>query len=190
MTLFRKAKEALTQDKATAPRAPIDKRMLFLILALSLIGSIMVFSASYANALTRYGDAFYFIKRQLIWLALGVSVMALLSYLPPARLYRYTPHLFVLTLLLLVAVLIVGQSGGGAQRWIGIGSLTFQPSELAKATLVFILARHYTKNADAVLDDRAERRAFLVGTLFPLGYRERENRREPMLEKLFIPLMI
>lgn len=170
MTFLRKQKESPPQAKTACRRAPIDKRMLFLILALSFIGSVMVFSASYANALTRYGDAFYFIKRQSIWLALGVAVMALLSYLPPARLYRYTPHLFLLTLLLLVAVLIVGQSGGGAQRWIGIGSLTFQPSELAKATLVFMLARHYTKNTDAVLDDRAERRAFLVGTLWPLGY--------------------
>ena len=169
MMFLHKRKETV-QGEAQHRRAPVDKRMLFFILTLSLIGSVMVFSASYANALTRYGDAFYFIKRQLIWLVLGVAVMALLSYLPPSLLFRYTPHLFIATLALLVLVLVVGQSGGGAQRWIGIGSLTFQPSELAKASLVFMLARHFTRHKDAVLDTKKEGRAFLFGTLWPLGY--------------------
>lgn len=151
-------------------RSPLDKRMLLLILLLAAVGSIMIFSASYANALSRYGDAYYFIKRQLLWLFVGIAVMALLSHLPPSLLFRFTPHLFILTLLLLVAVLIVGQSGGGAQRWIAIGSLTFQPSELAKATLVFILARHFSQHRETVLAYENERRSFLVGTLMPLAY--------------------
>lgn len=64
---------------------------------------------------------------------------------------------------------MVGESGGGAQRWIAIGSLTFQPSELAKTTLVLMLARHFTLHRDTVLDIHA-RKNFLVGTLVPLAY--------------------
>ncbi len=143
--------------------------MLALILALSLFGSLMIFSASYANALARYGDSFYYIKRQVLWLFVGIAVMFLASRPTPTFYKKVTPYAFIVTLLCLVAVLVVGQSGGGAQRWIAIGSLTFQPSELAKATLVLILALHFSKHSDRILDKR-HKKNFLFGTLMPLGY--------------------
>ncbi len=151
-------------------RAPFDKWIFGLVLLLSLFGTVMVFSASYAGALTRYGDAYYFIKRQLVFLAVGVAVMLLFSYLSPGTLYKYTPHLFIVTLLLLVAVLVIGQSGGGAQRWIAVGPLTFQPSELGKTALVLMLARHFTRHREEVLCYEKRGRSFLLGTLLPLGY--------------------
>lgn len=173
MTMKKRKKKAFSHGEGPIPkkgRRPLDRRILLVILLLAALGSVMIFSASYANALSRYGDAYYFIKRQLLWLVVGIAVMVLLSYLPPALLFRFTPLLFILTLLLLVAVLIVGQSGGGAQRWIAIGSLTFQPSELGKASLVFILAWHFSRHRDEVLAYENRRRSFLVGTLMPLGY--------------------
>lgn len=146
-----------------------DPLLLMLIALLSLFGSVMIFSASYANALARYGDSFYYIKRQIIWLFVGVAVMLLFSR-PPAEFYkRFTPHAFVLTLVFLLLVLIIGESGGGAKRWIAIGSLTFQPSELAKTTLVLMLARHFSNKRETILSEN-ERRSFFVGTLLPLGY--------------------
>lgn len=147
----------------------LDMPMLVLILILSLFGSLMIFSASYANALARYGDSFYYIKRQILWLFVGVSVMFLTSRPTPAFYKKITPYAFIVTLLCLVAVLIVGESGGGAKRWIAIGSLTFQPSELAKATLVLTLALHFSKHKDQILDTRCKK-TFLSGTLIPLGY--------------------
>lgn len=149
--------------------AHIDYRMLVLILLLSLFGSVMIFSASYANAYARYDDSFYYIKRQVLWLFVGIAVMLLASRPAPAFYEKYAPHAFVVTVIFLVAVLIVGQSGGGAQRWIAIGSLTFQPSELAKATLVLILARHFTRYQDRILETRGNQ-SFLFGTLAPLAY--------------------
>lgn len=167
-----KRKKAAVQKDAHIPYTipPLDKRMLILVLLLATIGSVMVFSASYANALARYGDAYYFIKRQLIWLALGISAMLLMSRLSFEILFRLTPYLFLITAILLVAVLVIGKSGGGAQRWIAVGPLTFQPSELGKAVLVFMLARHFTKHRETVLDTKNEKLAFLLGTLAPLGY--------------------
>ena len=147
----------------------LDLPMLALILILSLFGSLMIFSASYANALARYGDSFYYIKRQILWLFVGVAMMFLVSGPTPAFYKKATPYAFIVTLLCLVAVLIVGQSGGGAQRWIAIGSLTFQPSELAKATLVLTLALHFSKHGDRILDTRCKK-SFLLGTVVPLGY--------------------
>lgn len=181
MAIARKKESAPTNEKTVSPSptkadtfTPLsrhaDLTLFILILLLSAIGSAMIFSASYANALTRYGDAFYFIKRQILWLLCGIVVMLICSHIPPKVCEKYIPYAFILTLLCLVAVLVVGQSGGGAQRWIAIGSLTFQPSELAKATLVFLLARHYSRHASDILSDRNRGRRFLFGTMIPLGY--------------------
>ena len=150
--------------------AGVDRSLLVLVLLLSLIGSVMIFSASYANALARYGDAYYFIKRQILWLAVGGAVMLLFSHITAKTLEKYTLPAFAITVALLVAVLLVGQSGGGAQRWLGIGALTFQPSELAKTALVLVLARHFSRHRESILDYRTPFRSFRIGTLAPLGY--------------------
>lgn len=146
-----------------------DYTLVGLIVLLSLFGSMMIFSASYANALARYGDSFYYIKRQVIWLFVGLSVMLLFSRPDHSVYLRFTPHAFAVTVLFLLLVLVIGKSGGGAQRWIAIGSLTFQPSEMAKTTLVLALARHFALHRDAVLDTH-NKRNFLLGTLCPLAY--------------------
>lgn len=147
----------------------VDLGLLCLIFLLSLFGSLMIFSASYANALARYGDSFYYIKRQVIWLFVGFAVMALFSRPAPAFYKHFAPHAYILTAVCLILVLFVGESGGGAQRWIAIGSLTFQPSELGKTTLVLMLARHFSLHRDRVLAP-LQRGNFLYGTLIPLGY--------------------
>ncbi len=168
----RRLLEALLPKKAHARNGMggLDTRLLLLVILLSLFGSVMIFSASYANAEVRYGDAYYFIKRQILWLFCGVLVMLFAARIPPALYERYTPHAFLVTVLLLVLVLIIGQSGGGAQRWIGIGALTFQPSELAKTTLVMMLARHLSKKRDFLSHEKSAKRRFLTGTLIPLLY--------------------
>lgn len=147
-----------------------DAGLLICVLLLAAIGSVMIFSASYANALARYGDSYYFIKRQILWLAVGLAAMAAFSVVSPATIEKAAPALYLVTALCLVAVLLVGASGGGARRWIAIGSLTFQPSELAKTALVLMLARHFSRRQTAVLDLSRPGRNFLIGTLAPLAY--------------------
>ena len=145
----------------------IDKALLLLVLLLLSIGSIMVFSASRAYAETHLGDANYFIRLQSVWALLGVGVMLIASRFSP-RLYRKYARLgYAVTALFLVAVLVVGSAAGGAQRWLGIGPFSFQPSELAKTMLILALAWYFSEYKEKVLLYSERKRAFLHGTVLP-----------------------
>ena len=148
---------------------PFDRRLFWLILLLILFGSAMVISASYAYAQTRFGDHFYFAKKQILWAAVGIGVMLLISRAPSSAVYRAAPFFFGAVMLLLALVPLIGAEAGGAKRWIAIGGFTFQPSELAKCALILILARYFTDKANAVFDRKQRSRRFLYGFLIPFG---------------------
>ncbi len=120
-----------------------DGFLLLLIVALVTIGSIMVASASYAYAASRYGDSGYFTRKQLFFVILGFFIMLFFSRIPLTLIKRGAVPLYITTILLLLATLAFGLTGNGAQRWIALGPFTFQPSELAKLSLVLILAYYY-----------------------------------------------
>ncbi|MBO5906834.1 MAG: cell division protein FtsW [Clostridia bacterium] len=137
------------------------------VILLSLFGTVMVFSAGQAYAYARYGDGYYFVKKQIIWLLLGFAVMHLASRIDIDLYKKYTPHLYVFTLLLLILVLVVGFVGNGAQRWISIGPLTIQPSEIAKLSLVMMLARYFSDYEGKATEKKSGRVALIYGTLIP-----------------------
>ena len=141
--------------------------ILFAVLALALFGTAMVFSAGYAYADVRYGDSFYFIKRQTVFLAIGMIGMLLLSRVSLSFIERITPLLYLLTLALLILVLMIGLVGNGAKRWISLGPITVQPSEIAKVTMVLMMARYFTVFEPLALEKKKKRRIFIYGTLFP-----------------------
>ncbi|MBQ2718925.1 MAG: FtsW/RodA/SpoVE family cell cycle protein [Clostridia bacterium] len=145
----------------------LDGVLVALIVALVAIGSVMVASASYAYAESRYNDAGYFTRKQILFVILGLFVMLAASRLPPRMLWRLTPAAYGVTVLLLLATLAFGLTGNGAQRWIALGPLTFQPSELAKLTLVLMLARYFTTNEERI--GAKGRGSFLYGIVYPLG---------------------
>ena len=145
----------------------IDKIYLTLALALSLFGTIMVISAGGAYASSKYDDALYFAKKQAIWLIIGVAGMILGSRIKKDLYKKITPVLYLLTLVLLVLTLIIGFVGNGAQRWISIGPLTIQPSEIAKLTMVMMLALYFDKNEQRACEIKNGRSAFIHGTLLP-----------------------
>ena len=147
----------------------IDLVFLLFVLTVAAFGTVMVFSAGTAYAQTRYGDAYYFIKKQSVWLIMGIGVMYLASHIPSRIFYKYTPHLYLFTLVMLVLVLIVGFVGNGAQRWISIGPLTVQPSEIAKLTLVMMLSRYFNDKEELALDRHLEKNVFIYGTLIPFA---------------------
>jgi cell division protein FtsW len=142
--------------------APPDTLLFFAVATLVAIGLVMVFSASSAVALVEHHDAAYYVKRQLVWLAVGLVVAYGVYRLDYHVLKRWAPYLLVLSILSLVAVLVphVGFSVNGARRWLGVASFTVQPSEVAKLSLVIYLA--------AVLATRGERIVSLVKGLVPL----------------------
>lgn len=145
-------------------RPSIDVPFMLLTVILAVFGSIMVFSAGMPYAEFRYDDAFFFIKRQIVWVLLGFAVMAISSRIKPSVYYTITPIAYVITILLLILVLAIGLVGNGAQRWISIGPITIQPSEIAKMTIVMMLAYYFSRYEERALD---KKRTFLYGTLIP-----------------------
>ena len=151
--------------KAKAGR--IDLLFLLLVILITLYGTLMVFSAGTAYAEARYGDEIYFIKKQTLWLLLGFAVMIISSSISPSLYRKYTPYLYGGTLFLLLLVLAVGFVGNGAQRWISIGPITVQPSEIAKLTMIMMLALYFEKNESLATDRRRRSNIFIYGTLLP-----------------------
>ncbi|MBO7169814.1 MAG: FtsW/RodA/SpoVE family cell cycle protein, partial [Clostridia bacterium] len=150
--------------------APCFDRLLFLfILALSCFGTIMVFSASTAYAAIRFDDAYYFIKRQSVWLMLGVGVMLLFSHISAERLKRWIFPLYGAVILLLLLVPFLGAEAGGAKRWIAIGPLSFQPSELAKTVLILLLSYYFTCSRFSKKAREKGNTGILYGILVPLA---------------------
>ena len=146
----------------------IDKVFLTLVVLLSVLGTVMVCSAGYAYAAVRYGDPMYFVKRQLIWLLLGVIALFIGIKLKPDVILRFVPLSYILTLVLLVLTLLIGFVGNGAQRWISIGPITLQPSEIAKLTMVMALAAYFSKFEAKATAARTRKESFIYGTLFPV----------------------
>ena len=111
---------------------------------------IAIYSASNYVAKTQYGDAWYFVKKQLLGFILGVAAMLLCARLNPEKLkgkkVRWFAVIIPVILLLLVFVPGLGKSNYGATRWIGIGGITLQPSELAKYGFVIFSAAYMSEN--------------------------------------------
>lgn len=136
------------------------------VIFLAIYGTVLVFSAGYAYAAFRYGDGLYFVKRQSIWLAVGIAVMLIVSRIDVEVLKRHTIKAYLITLLLLILTLLIGFVGNGAQRWISIGPITIQPSEIAKLTMTMVLAKYFSTNSDNIIGK--DKKSILIrGTLIP-----------------------
>jgi cell division protein FtsW len=114
----------------------LEYHLLVLVtLALVAFGLVMVYSASSARALLGADDPAYYLKRQALYAVAGVLALVLLSRTDYRRLRHAAGPLLLASFVLLVAVLAIGTAVNGARRWIPLGTLTFQPSELAKVAL-------------------------------------------------------
>ena len=129
----------------TKRRQSFDGAFFTLSMLLLLIGVIMVLSSSYARAYydpgnVTGGNAAYYFVRQLIFALLGIGCMLLASKLPMGFYRSYALHFLLLTLVLLMLVPVIGVKANGSRRWLGIGGLTLQPSELAKLAVILSFA--------------------------------------------------
>lgn len=127
-------------------RREADGDFLLLVLALLGIGVVMVFSASFPRAYydpghVTGGNAAYYFIRQLIYALLGIGLMFLCSRLPMAFYRRWAFPFLCFTVLLLALVPLIGIKANGSRRWLGVGSLTVQPSELAKLAVILSFSR-------------------------------------------------
>lgn len=160
-------KEQAWEEGVQRVRHGVDRPMLVIILVLLCLGTIMVFSASYPNALASKNDSLYYIRHQLLWLALGGILMSVLIFIPYNIYKKLTPAFFLVSLGLLALVLVMGTARGVAQRWILIGGFSIQPSEVAKISLTMMLAWYIDRNFEET-SNRLNKRASLVkGIIMP-----------------------
>jgi len=129
-------------SKFIGNRAMLDKQLLITVLALAIFGVVMVTDASVVDATRTFGDRFYFGKHQLFWIFLGLISMFLVSRFNYKLLKKFSLPLFFGSLILLVLPLVpgIGLVLHGSRRWVDLGPLVIQPSELLKLTLVIYLA--------------------------------------------------
>ena len=144
-----------------APAAPVDLPFLVLVLALVAFGLVMLFSASYAVALYRRGDAYAYIRPQLLYAALGLAAMWLASRVDYHLYHKLAWPVLGVSLVLLTVVLFMPEYNG-CKRWLVIpGVGTLQPSEIAKFAVVLAFAHIISLNASRM-------GSFAVGVL-PFG---------------------
>lgn len=129
-------------------KIPLDKILKTIVIILASFGTIMIYSASSIWAEYKFGNEYRFFFSQVIFLAVGIAIMTILSKID----YRiYSKHankilLICLTLLILVLIPGIGTVRNGSRSWFGIGGLGIQPSELSKIGLIIFTAKYLSKN--------------------------------------------
>lgn len=138
--------------KLLRQRPEIDKKLLAVTLFLTFVGLVAVADASAPQALNIFGDKFHFLKSQLIWAGVGVTALLAAAQINYKFWEKVATPFFIVCLVLLIAVLApgVGAKYLGARRWISLGPIPFQPSEVAKFGLVLFMAKFVTKKRPSV----------------------------------------
>jgi len=128
----------------------MDHTLLMIMIALTLVGLVMVFSASAVVATNRFQDSGYFLKRQLAWMTFGLLLMHVSSRIDYIWWKRLWLPLLGLTVTLLAMVLIpsIGVAAKGARRWLSLGPLVIQPAEIAKLVAVIYLAAYLARKEE------------------------------------------
>lgn len=141
-----------------------DYLLLVSVILLSVIGTVFIYSASNYSAKATYGDSFYFVRKQIIGICLGIIAMIITANYDYEKLRKFTLPVSIISFVLLILVFIpgIGVENYGAKRWIGFGGLTIQPSEIAKFSLILFSANYVSKNP--------EKMKKFTGILPVLGY--------------------
>ncbi|MSP21624.1 MAG: putative lipid II flippase FtsW [Dehalococcoidia bacterium] len=133
-------------------RRPPDYVLFALVATLVVFGLIVVYSASYAFAAFEFDDPNYFIRRQAMWALLGMGIMLVFMNIDYRWLRYLALPLIAMTIVLLAAVLAIGDSVNGAQRWLTFGPFGGQPSELAKFAVLIYMSAWLVAKGETVRD--------------------------------------
>jgi cell division protein FtsW len=133
--------------------ADIDQALLWVVIALLVLGLVMVYSASVAlpdNPRFKNYAPTHFLARHAISLGIAFATSLAVLQVPIAVWEKYAPHIFIAALALLVIVLVpfIGKGVNGARRWISLGVMNFQPSELAKLGIALYAANYMVRKMD------------------------------------------
>lgn len=126
----------------------IDKTLLFSVIILSLFGLLMIYSSSNVWASYKFNDPYKYLKSQALFLIIGYIIIKLISNIPYTLYKKYSNHILLSCITLLVLVLIpgIGTIRNGSRSWFGIGSLGIQPSEFAKIGLIIFTSKYLSNN--------------------------------------------
>lgn len=121
----------------------VDYPFLLLVLLLLTVGLTMLYSASYAQSEydTGYAISTKYLQKQGACALIGLAAMFFFSRIPVKFWYRLAWPLYGVSIVLLLSVLVIGQEVNGAKRWINLAGIQFQPSEVAKFTMILLFAR-------------------------------------------------
>lgn len=156
------------QKEVVRVRGGIDVFMLAIILIMLALGSITVFSASYPRAISEDVSSSYYIANQAKFLVIGFVVMIIAIIIPIKWYKNWAPiPAYVVSAILLVAVLFIGRSVGEAVRWIKIGPFNLQPSELMKISLVLMIAWYAEKYEKQMKDLDRGKTSYKWNILYP-----------------------
>jgi len=133
----------------------IDRPLLLAVLALLSVGLLMVASASFSYAAHNFSDEFYFVKRHALYLVIALGAMMVTFFTPPKLWSDYSRLWMLLAIVLLVIVLIpgIGRAVNGSRRWLSLGVMTLQVSELAKVAVVVFMANYFAQYKENFGDD-------------------------------------
>ncbi len=170
MRMARKQKNNSIQHTKSKYHQP-DWVLFGMVIALVVVGCILLSSASVVVASDRFSDSYYYVKQQLVrGIVPGLAGALIFSFID-YRIWRKFAKVFLITaLILLIAVLIpgIGTATKGAQRWIGLGFFSFQPSEIVKLFLLMYLAAWMTKHEQAIQEKWKTFLPFLF-LIIPIG---------------------
>lgn len=138
------------KERKEAP--PGDRTLLLIVLLLGLLGLVMVYSASGILAGKNHRDSIYFLKKQILWMGLGLVLFVAASRVEVERLRHLIFPMICLIFALLIGVLLFGTEINGSRRWLRFGPMTFQPSELAKLFTVIYLSHYIAKKRERLAD--------------------------------------
>ncbi len=143
-------------------KAGVDTPFLVIVIVLLCLGTIAIFSASYAYAQKYLGDTYYYLKNQLMFVGLGLVLMFFVSQIDYLIIKRFAYIIFAVVMLMMIATAIpgVGTVHHGARRWLEIGPISFQPSELCKLAIVIAFSKYF-------VDYEAKAKNFINGILIP-----------------------
>ncbi len=119
-----------------------DWGLLGLVMIIGALGLVMIYSAEAAGAPNVHHVLF---KKQMVWFCIGLTLMSITFMFNYKLLDRWGIVFYILSIVLLICVLFFGKYVGGSRRWLALGPLTVQPSELAKVTTIIALAQYYAK---------------------------------------------
>ena len=140
----------MSLDRFRKSGGRIDYWILFFVFALCIFGLLMIYSSSAVISFEQYGINNYYFKKQLISLGIGLVCLVITSSIDYRFWQKYATVFFVIALALLIWVILFSSKVSGAQRWIQLGPIPLQPSEIMKLASIIYLAAWFAKQKEQI----------------------------------------